>query len=790
MKTILRNFFFVLRRFKMATILNVLGLSVAYVAFILIMIQVNFDKTFDCYYPNAEAIFRLDVQHREQAQAVISRPYARSFIKSSPHIKSGCIMDLAVEDLYFQIEKEGQRMSYKEKGWTVSPEFIDVFQLDMIEGDEKALEEPLSVIVPESMAKKWFGNESALNKQLHTKYGQRGDVSLTIKGVYRDFPMNVSLQNTLYARISDTNNNDNWNNWNYATFVRLDDPKHAALVKENFEKSFAKELVGLKDVGWLNEMKIRLTSLPELHFVKGVVFDNFPKASSQVLLVLFSIGFVILIIAGINFTNFSTALTPMRIKSINTQKVLGSSVMTLRNCLLLEAVCISVFAYLLALLLLEYVKVSPIVSLIDADLVWSNHWKILAGTGLLAIVLGILAGLYPSYYVTSFPPALVLKGSFGLSPEGRKMRSLLIGIQYVAVFVLIIGSLFMYLQNYYMQHAPLGYDKEEVIVARLNWGNIQKEREALTNQLKSSAGVKDVTYSEILLSSGDQYMQWGRDYKNGSITFQCIPVTSSFLKIMGVKVNEGRDFRSEDELKDRGCFIFNETARAKYDLQLGDKIGGDEVVGFIPDVKFASFRQEISPMAFYVWGKSRWGMPINYDYVYVKFNAGSDLQAGIEHVRKTLAKFDSDYPFDIEFYDEVFQTTYEKELKMGALITLFSLVAIFISIVGVFGLVVFESEYRRKEIAIRKVLGSTTGQILFLFNRGYLLIISICFAIGVPIAWYGIHKWLENFAYRIPLYWWVFPLVFVLVGLVTTITVTFQNWQVANENPVKNIKLE
>ena len=127
MKTILRNFFFVLRRFKMATILNVLGLSVAYVAFILIMIQVNFDKTFDCYYPNAEAIFRLDVQHREQAQAVISRPYARSFIKSSPHIKSGCIMDLAVEDLYFQIEKEGQRMSYKEKEWTVSPEFIDVF---------------------------------------------------------------------------------------------------------------------------------------------------------------------------------------------------------------------------------------------------------------------------------------------------------------------------------------------------------------------------------------------------------------------------------------------------------------------------------------------------------------------------------------------------------------------------------------------------------------------------------------------------------------------------------------
>ena len=218
---------------------------------------------------------------------------------------------------------------------------------------------------------------------------------------------------------------------------------------------------------------------------------------------------------------------------------------------------------------------------------------------------------------------------------------------------------------------------------------------------------------------------------------------------------------------------------------------GDEIIGFIPDIKFASFRQEVTPMAFYLWGKYQWGQEGNYyNIAYVKFKAGSNLRAGMEHVRESLEMFDSEYPFVVRFYDEVLQHTYEKELKIGSLITLFSLVAIFISIVGVFGLVVFESEYRRKEIAVRKVLGSTTGEILYMFNVNYFWILLVCFLLGAPVAWYGVHRWLENFAYRTPMYWWVLPLAFLVVGVITVLTVTFQNWHVANENPVKNIKSE
>ena len=238
--------------------------------------------------------------------------------------------------------------------------------------------------------------------------------------------------------------------------------------------------------------------------------------------------------------------------------------------------------------------------------------------------------------------------------------------------------------------------------------------------------------------------------------------------------------------------VISKSLADKLKLKLGDKIGDDEIIGFMPDVKFASFRQAVSPMAFFLWGKyQRWSSSNKYyGQLYVKFKAGSDLRAGMEHVRQSLAKFDAEYPFNVRFFDEVLQQTYEQELKMGYLITLFSIVAILISIVGVFGLVVFESGYRRKEIAIRKVFGSTTGEILLMFNRGYLYILLICFALGAPVAWYGVSRWLENFAYRTPMYGWVLAVAFLVVALITVATVTFQSWRVANENPAENVKSE
>jgi putative ABC transport system permease protein len=232
-------------------------------------------------------------------------------------------------------------------------------------------------------------------------------------------------------------------------------------------------------------------------------------------------------------------------------------------------------------------------------------------------------------------------------------------------------------------------------------------------------------------------------------------------------------------------FIFNETARKKFNLELNTDLQGIEIIGFIPDVKFASFRVAVEPMGFLMSGS------INSRYAYIKLMPGADKRAAMSHILSTLAEFDANYSFfEVLFYDEVLQRLYEKEISLSSLITLFSLIAIFIAIVGVFGLVVFDSECRRKEIGIRKVLGASTMGIIIMFNKAYFKILTICFVIAAPLAWYAVTRWLENFAYKTPMYWWVYLLAFVAVAVITVCTVTFQNWRVANDDPVKAIKSE
>lgn len=796
MKTVLRNFLSVLRRFKMATVLNVFGLSVAFAACMLIIMQVDYDTTFNKSQANADAIYRVELKWGEETlQAVLSRPLAEAFIRFSPHIVSGAITRPFNNQTPFIVDRDGVKESYLESIMAVAPSFVDVFHFDMLEGNAAALKEPGKLLISESISRKIFGEESAVGKLLFTKESQSmisglfedEERSYTVGGVYKDFPKNSSVGNTTYMAMDEKENLHHWGNMSYNLYVRLDSPESADRLIADFMTYYKANDLG-KNMEWLTgSVNLRLSPFADLHFVTDVTYDWIPKSSRETLWVLIAIAMAILLIAGINFTNFSTALTPMRIKSINTQKVLGSSDGVLRLSLLLEAVVISFVAYLLALLLVFLTAGSSVAGLIEADITLMAHPVLLAVMAIVAIVVGGLAGVYPSCYITSFPPALVLKGSFGLSPKGRKLRNVLISAQFVASFVLIIGAIFMCLQDYYMQNSSLGYDKDELITTNLT-KTMAGKKGTFSNQLKAFSGIEGVTYSDILLSSQEQYMSWGRDLKGKNIQFQCIPVDPSFLQVMGISVNDGRDFREDDELTANGTLIFNEQARLSYDLQLGDKLNDMEVIGFMPDIKFMTFRQAVTPMAFYVWGKERWSNGAGFAYIKVK--AGSDLRVAMQHVKETLKGMEPDYPFDVRFYDEVLNKAYEKEENLSALITLFSLIAVFISIVGVFGLVVFDSEYRKKEISLRKVLGSTTMQILVMFNKTYIRILLLCFVLAAPVAWYAVNRWLENFAYKTPVYWWVFVVAFILVAAITLATVTFQNWHAANENPVKSIKSE
>ncbi|MCL2728047.1 MAG: FtsX-like permease family protein [Bacteroidales bacterium] len=786
MKAILRNFLSVVRRYKLATLLNILGLSVAFAAFMVIMIQLDYDHGFDKFHKDYDKIFRMEFTRDNSIQAVICRPLAERFFESSPHILAGTITypGIWMGNMPFHVENDGARIFYQEMSLGVSPEFTDVFTFDMVEGSQDALKTPDHVIIPLSLARKLFGNESAIGKRLILS-----QANLIIGAVFYDFPSNSIVNNCIYTSIPEEENKQHWGNWNYHAYFRVNDPSNLSQLWDNFKRDFdAKAMMG-QDFDWDESgFDMRFTPLPDIHYVTDVTFDSTPKASKTTLMVLFAIAIVLVVIASINFTNFSTALTPTRIKSINTQSVLGAQRNTIRLSLVSEAVIVGLLSYVVALGLIVLFQQTPLTKMVDADLSLTAHPLIVGGTILIALFAGLLAGLYPAFYMTSFAPALVIKGSFGLSPKGRKLRNTLIGIQFIASFALMIGAFFIYLQNDFMQHSPLGYDKDELITT--NIGRIHKQQEAFTNQLKSFSGIEDVTFSMHLLSSSDQYMGWGVTYNGEQINFQCLPVDYTFLKTMGIEISEGRDFRREDDNMQYGAYVFNETAQKKYNLELNTTIGfegGGEIVGFMPDVKFASFRTAVDPMAFHVMGTERWS-PLSNAYIRVK--AGTDVRAAISHIRSTLAEFDSEYPFVVRFYDEVLQQLYEKENSLSSLISLFSLLAIFISIVGVFGLVVFDSECRRKEVGVRKAHGASTPSIILLFNKAYFIILLICFAIAAPLAWYTVSRWLENFAYKTPMYWWVYLFAFMAVAIITASTVTFQNWRVANENPVNSIKGE
>ena len=785
MKPIVRNLTSVFRRYKLAATLNILGLSVAFAAFMVIMIQLDYDYGFDKFHKDYDKIFRVERCGDGWASTFINRPLAERFIESSPHIVAGAICQSWEFNSFFYVADDEAQNYYNENSLIVSPGFFDVFNFDFVEGSTDAQLAPGSIIIPLSLSRKLFGKEAAVGRQIVLS----GWGNQTVKAVYRDFPSNTILKNCIYYAIQPNENKNDRNNNNYICYIRVNQASNAHLLFDNFKRTFDAKAVWGADFDWdKSGYNLRLTALPDVHFITDVVYDEAPKSSKQVLSVLFIIALMIIAIASINFTNFSTALTPMRIKNINTQRVLGARQRTLRLTIVFEAVFISLLSYLVALCCILPLLRDPLSRLVDADLSLSAHPLIIGGTALAALLTGFFAGAYPARYMTSFAPALVLKGSFALSPKGKRLRNTLIGIQFITSFALIIGASFMYLQNYFMQNSPLGFDRDDLLVTNIEY--IQGHREAFTNQLKSYAGIEDVTYGESLISSTDVFMGWTRTYKGRNINFDVLPVHYSFLKVMGIKITEGRDFRQEDANRQYGVFVFNEAAKKEYALEVGETIeDAGEIIGFMPDIKFTSFRLEVVPMAFFVWGTQNWGNQPNE--AYIKLKAGTNKRAAMDFIRSTLQSFNPNYTFfEVRFFDEVLQGLYEKEISLNALISLFCLLAIFISIVGVFGLVVFDSECRRKEIGIRKVFGASVTGIIIMFNNAYFRILTICFVIAAPLAWYAVSQWLQNFAYKTPMYWWVFLLSYLAVAVITTGTVTFQNWRIANDNPVNSIKTE
>ena len=568
-------------------------------------------------------------------------------------------------------------------------------------------------------------------------------------------------------------------------YVTLDDPLNKEEVLDHFNKTFD---FAKSQMGSAQEIALRLTPLKDVYYTHDTTFDFNPKGHRETNYVLLGIAFLILFIAGINFTNLTTSLIPLRLKTINTHRVLGCSIYKLQAISLIESIVICLISYILALFIVNDLSYTPIANWVDADIRLSQYKGLILLTALIAILTGCLAGLYPAIRSTSYAPALVLKGSFGLSPKGKKVRVALIGFQYTVSIALIIVTLFMGLQNHFMTSSEqLGFNKDQVAIVNLTPEIYAKHKPQYIQKLKDYPGIEDVAFSVYELSKEDDMidLEYAR-HEDKDVFFKVFYASENFLSVMDIQVEEGRDFTREDLNKAQSDYIINPAAERDFHLHPGDRFNDRTVLGVSKDFRFNSCRIASSPFVFALNND----IPNPKLVSYIRFNSKTNLQEAVAHVRETLKEIDPTFPFEISFYNTILNNLYQKEQTLGKLISLFGIMAILISIVGVFGLVLFETQYRRKEIGIRKINGATTGQILLMSNKTYIRIVSVCFIISIPIAWMGTQQWLENFAYKTPLHLWVFIVAFLIILSVTIGTVTFRNWQAANENPVNSVKSE
>ena len=795
MKLMIRNLLYLFKRFKTAVVLNLFGLTIAFAAFLLIVMQVDYEMNYDAMHSKSGRTFRLEANHGEfEHNAIHCLMFSDAFVNSSAHITDYSYRyPFYGGERYCQIDEvddQGEAKVFKENFQLCLPNISDVFDFHMKEGSVECLSIPGSVLIPESVAKRLFDKQSAIGKRIRMS-GSSGwqpvsTTILTIGGVYKDFPGNTTVQNRIYVPMDQLDLlKSSWQMYANEIYVTLDDPLNKEEVLDHFNKTFD---FAKSQMGSAQEIALRLTPLKEVYYTHDTTFDFNPKGHRETNYVLLGIAFLILFIAGINFTNLTTSLIPLRLKTINTHRVLGCSIYKLQAISLIESIVICLISYILALFIVNDLSYTPIANWVDADIRLSQYKGLILPTALIAILTGCLAGLYPAIRSTSYAPALVLKGSFGLSPKGKKVRVALIGFQYTVSIALIIVTLFMGLQNHFMTSSEqLGFNKDQVAIVNLTPEIYAKHKPQYIQKLKDYPGIEDVAFSVYELSKEDDMidLEYAR-HEDKDVFFKVFYASENFLSVMDIQIEEGRDFTREDLNKAQSDYIINPAAERDFHLHPGDRFNDRTVLGVSKDFRFNSCRIASSPFVFALNND----IPNPKLVSYIRFNSKTNLQEAVAHVRETLKEIDPTFPFEISFYNTILNNLYQKEQTLGKLISLFGIMAILISIVGVFGLVLFETQYRRKEIGIRKINGATTGQILLMFNKTYIRIVSVCFIISIPIAWMGTQQWLENFAYKTPLHLWVFIVAFLIILSVTIGTVTFRNWQAANENPVNSVKSE
>ena len=811
MKIAFRNFLTTLRRYKISSLLNVIGLTLAFTAFYVIMTQVWWELGYNRSLHEADRIYLVENEDWYEPgkwSSWLNRPVPERVIASTAGVEVGGCMwgGFGSGTCWTSNEPSFGYNKFSASCDSVSLPFLDVFAFRSVEGDVHDLGKPKSVIVSREAAERMRVGVGSLI-WVDTDEPQP-DGAMEVVAVFEDFPDNSLLGECEVVKNLGETNLYTTSEWSFNYFVKFRpgaDPDEFARqwtnVNQEMQREAAEKRAAAGDAADDDDESgiygVRLSPVSELYFESD---SQAPCRQGSVVTTytLLGIAVLVIVLAFINFVNFFFALVPVRIRTVNTFKVFGAPASSLRFNFVFEAFGLVLIALLAAWYVSFALQGTEFASYISASLALSQNLEVVGLVAVVAFVMALAASLYPAWYITSFAPALVVKGSFGGTRSGRRLRTLLLGVQFFISIGLIIATSFIRLQHDYMMHYDMGFDKENLLAVRLSErGAVSYD--ALRQKLLSDPQVKDVTGATSRLVSVGR-MGWGREFKGRQVAFQSYVVQPDFLRVMGIPITDGRDFLESDFDKELGTMIFNEAARREFEMQVGDRINGfvspdEQIVGFCADFNFKPLQYGVSPFCFYLLPKkiqqeNYWHLP---HVVYVRMTPGADIAAVTAHIRRCIAEVDPrTEPGDIvvRVFDEELGLEYDNERKLTAIVGLFALLAVVIALMGVFGLVLFETQHRRREIAVRRVMGASRGEILAMFNRRYVMLVAVCFVLAVPVSIWAVRHWLAGFAYAVPLYWWVFALALAGVLAVTALTVTVRSWHAVNENPAESVKSE
>lgn len=793
----IRNFFKIafrnLAKHKMFSLINVLGLSAGMTACFLIALYVHFELTYDAFHKKADRIYRLSTDIQSSAgtlqYSITSWPFGPNLQNDFPEIESFTRIDK--ESYLF---RKGDVKFNEEKTVLADSSIFHVFDLKLLQGDPKtALKAPFSVVLTESAAKKYFGEQQAMGQTLLV--GDDGKAA-QVTGIMQDPPVNsqlggdVFLSMTTYTRHYNTAVNNEWGNFGTTTYLLLKpgaDPSALSGKFPAFLQSHMGPLMQHENIS----MTLLLEPLRDLYLHSKREAEQ--SGSLENIYTFTIIAVFILLIACINFINLTTAQSLERAREVGVRKVVGAGRWALARQFISESLLMSFLSFGCSLLLSA--AFIPLFNELSGKTIsrGPDQEPLFIGILFLAsMVIGLASGIYPALVLSSFEPVKVLKGKFAMSGSGAMLRKGLVTVQFAISIALIIGTMIVYSQLDFMRSHALGFAKDQTVVIQPGSGN---SRNALKAMLQNLKGVQSVAASSSVPGGHNSQAHSKLENSRGEMqvaTLDVYRVDFDFIPQYDLKVVAGRPFSKEFTSDSTKALVVNEATVKLLGYgspreAVGKKFSQWDregiIVGVVKDFNFKSLKETVKPLTFRLLD------PWNGDLLSIKLDRGN-LKATLEAIETQWKTQYPDRPFSYYFLDEFYDRQYRADERFEALFLNFAALAIFISCLGLLGLASYSTVQRTKEIGVRKVMGASPSSIVGLLSKDFLQLVGLAFVIAAPVAWFVMHRWLEGFAYKTDIRAWIFVAAALLSALVALATISFQSIRAALMNPVKSLRSE